>query len=391
MSALRILSIANVPEDPNAGAAGAEFQTIRALRRLGHTVDALWADDIHRRISHGNLHYLLELPRRYEALVRDRLSEGEYDVVHVSQPHGFRAARLVRRRWPQIPFIHRSHGFEPRVEEIAAYWHRFYEEGRRPRWRQAATALLRAALRRHYDSICRWADGHLLCSTEDAEFMMTRFAVPASRIAVVTHAAPDDYLGSTVLPLTTERLRHVLYVGQYTFIKAPMVVAAAMNEIGAARLDARFTWVAARDHHDHIRSLLSPDVRERLTLVHWMSQRELRGVYDDAGIFLFPSFFEGTGKASIEALSRGMCVVATDVGGMHDMIEPAVSGMLVPAGNPHAVAAAALGLMNDLERARDVATAAAARARQYTWELTATKTAAFYSECIEAKRRRGPA
>lgn len=383
---LRILSLADVAEDPDSGAAGAEYQTIAALRALGHTVDPVWADTIGRRIQHGNLHYLFELPRRYEEIVAGRLSRGHYDVVHVNQPHGYRAARLVRKRWPSTVSIHRSHGFEPRVAEIVDAWSRKLGERERRGWRRAASSGIARLLDRHNAAIARWADGHLLCSTEDAEFLEGRFGVPRARIAVIPHAAPDSYLETAAPPMTAERLRRVLYVGQFAFVKAPMIVAAAMNRIVEARADASLEWIAARAHHERIVELLSPAARARLDLRDWMPQEELRARYDSAGVFLFPSFFEGTGKASIEAMSRGLCVVASNVGGMRDMIEDGRNGVLVAPGDANRVADEALRLMADLPRAHAMSAAAAARARQFHWRRTAIETAALYRSCLAAKR-----
>ena len=218
--------------------------------------------------------------------------------------------------------------------------------------------------------------------------MKMRYGVADEKIVVVTHAAPDSYNVAPPLPFTDERRSHVLYVGQFTFIKAPMIVAEAMSRVAAAREDARFTWVAAGADHEAIRALASPGLRLRLNLLDWMPQDALRAVYDSAGIFLFPSFFEGTGKASIEALSRGLCVVATAVGGMRDMIENGVSGVLVEPGSSIAVATSVLSLMNDAAGVRRMSEAAAARAREYTWQRTASRTADFYRARIQAKQVR---
>ena len=96
LTPLRVLMMSDTPADPNRGAAGTEVRTMHALRALGHEVDAIWADDLGRRIQHGNLHILLEQPRAYERAVVAALARKEYDVVHLNQPHGFRAARAVR-------------------------------------------------------------------------------------------------------------------------------------------------------------------------------------------------------------------------------------------------------------------------------------------------------
>ena len=385
---LRILAVADVPEDPNAGAAGAEYETFVALRALGHEVDAVWADGVGRRIRHGNLNLLLELPRRYEAVVAKRLSAAPYDVVHVNQPHGYRAARLVQRRWPRSVFIHRSHGWEPRVAEVLAPWRRIYGRDRKTPWRRAASDVLASLLARHAAQIVRWADGHIVCSTEDAEYMRERNGVPADKVRMLPQSAPEAFLATPPAPFDDARRRHVLFVGQYVFFKAPMLVAAAMNAIAEARPDVRFSWVAGRGHHADIRALLSERVRERLALHDWMPQAALRDVYDSAGIFLFPSFFEGSGKVHIEALSRGLCVVASRAGGMRDYVEDGRSGVLITPGDAGELAREALALIGDAERARAMSAAAAARARQFSWHRTAVETAAFYRDRLGAKNGR---
>jgi glycosyltransferase involved in cell wall biosynthesis len=373
---VRILMMANVPADPDRGAAGTEVQTARALRLLGHEVDNVWADDLVRRIGHGNLHLLLELPRAYERAAVQALRTKAYDVLHVNQPHGYRAARAVHRLAPGTVFIHRSHGFELHVEEALAPWRAKYGEERRGAARQLASRVLAPLLARHSRAIAREADGHIVSSTLDADFL-AGLGVARAKIAVIPQAVPDDYLRDA-RPVTRERLRRVLYVGQFAFVKAPMIVAEAMNRIAAAEPDVRFTWVCDRSHHDAVRSLLSAPVE----LLHWTTQDALRAIYDAHGLFLFPSFFEGFGKAFLEAMSRGLCVVASDAGGMHDLIDHGRNGCLVPVGDAEALADAALAILRDPARAEAMSAAAIATAREHTWERVARELTAFY----EARR-----
>lgn len=382
---LRILGVANVAEDPNAGAAGTEYQTYRALRELGHEVDAVWRDEVGRRISHGNLNLLLELPRRYEAVVARKLAAKEYDVVHVNQPHGWRAARYVRRHHPRTAFIHKSHGWEPHARETLDGWRRIYAADERSVLRRAATGAIESLLARHARQIIRWADGHILCSTADLEFMAARNGADRATLRMIMQAAPDAYVTAPAAPMTPERLRTVLHVGQFAFFKAPMIAASAMNEIAAARDDVRFVWVTGTESHDALRALLSPSVRERLTLLPWMDQAALRAVYDTSGVFLFPSFFEGFGKVHFEAMSRGCCVVSRRVAAMQETIADGVNGRLIEAADASPFAAAALAFIGDPDGAAAVSRAAAATAQEYTWRRVAEETAEFYRERLAAK------
>src|SRR3954462_211873 len=146
---LRILMMADTPADPKCGAAGTEVQTLNALRALGHEVDAIWSDDLGRRIRHGNLHILLEQPRAYERAAVAALQRKQYDVVHVNQPHGFRAARAVHRMSPGTVFIHRSHGLELNVEETLRPRIAKFGSDERNFGRRVATRALTPLLRRH--------------------------------------------------------------------------------------------------------------------------------------------------------------------------------------------------------------------------------------------------
>jgi glycosyltransferase involved in cell wall biosynthesis len=377
---MHILMMADTPPDPNRGAAGTEVQTARALRALGHHVDTIWAGDLGRRIEHGNLHLLLELPRAYERTAVRALRARHYDVVHVNQPHGFRAARAVHRLSPGTVFIHRSHGLELNVEETLAPWRARFGEKERSRVRRMASGLLARGLARHSHAIAREADGHIVSSSIDADFLAERLRVARERIAVIPQAAPDDYTSTSPPAMTPERLGRVLHVAQFAFFKAPMITAQAIE-----RLPMRVTWVCDRAHHASIRAMLSKNANARLDLLHWTSQDELRSIYDAHGLFLFPSFFEGFGKSFLEAMSRGLVVIASDAGAMHDIIRHGANGLLVPVGDAEALVTAALAL--DFERAARISTTAAETARLYSWTRVARETAAFYEALVKSRSR----
>lgn len=64
-----------------------------------------------------------------------------------------------------------------------------------------------------------------------------------------------------------------------------------------------------------------------------------------ADAFVLPSLWEGLPNALIEALAGGLPAVATNVGGSPEVIQEDVSGLLVPAGDPGALATAMLRVM----------------------------------------------
>ena len=70
-----------------------------------------------------------------------------------------------------------------------------------------------------------------------------------------------------------------------------------------------------------------------------------------AQAFLLPSFFEGMPIAIIEAMRAGLPIIATDVGGVPEMIKHEKSGLLIKPGGPEEIERAVLRLKNDPELA----------------------------------------
>lgn len=382
--ALRILCIADTPPDPDSGAAGTDWQGVAALRRAGHEVVDLWADALPRRLRHGNLRYLLELPRAHAELVDRHLRARRFDVVQISQPHGYLAARRVRERHPGVVFVHRSHGFEGRVRRDLARWDHLRPDGRSP-WRRLASTGLTELLEINNRGIARHAHGHIVSASACRDCLVEDYGVPVERVAVIRQGMPDQWSGVPA-PLTPARSRSLLYVGQFAFIKGPIVLGRVVSEVLASAPDATFTWVCAGRHHGEARKLIDPGVRERVAFLDWMPQEQLRAVYDRHGIFLFPSFFEGFGKALFEAMGRGLAVVAADNSAASDLIAHGRNGLRVPTGDARAMANAVRALLGDPHRAEVLGIQAAVDASRLTWDRYAEEAGRFFERLLRREQ-----
>jgi sugar transferase (PEP-CTERM/EpsH1 system associated) len=67
--------------------------------------------------------------------------------------------------------------------------------------------------------------------------------------------------------------------------------------------------------------------------------------------FVLPSLAEGISNTILEAMASGLPVVATGVGGNAELVEQGVTGVIVPADDPQALAEAILGYFRDPQRA----------------------------------------
>jgi glycosyltransferase involved in cell wall biosynthesis len=92
---------------------------------------------------------------------------------------------------------------------------------------------------------------------------------------------------------------------------------------------------------------------DAVTFAGWQS--DLPAVYADLDATVISSHNEGTPACLIEAMASGCPVMATHVGGVPDMIEPGVTGQLIPAGDANALAAGIVNLVKEPEQARRMA------------------------------------
>ena len=88
----------------------------------------------------------------------------------------------------------------------------------------------------------------------------------------------------------------------------------------------------------------------------------------EAAVFVLPSRFEGMPNALLEAMAAGLAVIVTDASpGPLEVVEPGVSGLVVPSDDPIALAAAMTSLASDSDRCKRMGDAARARIASLDW------------------------
>ncbi|MGH7830078.1 MAG: glycosyltransferase family 4 protein [Candidatus Binatia bacterium] len=101
-------------------------------------------------------------------------------------------------------------------------------------------------------------------------------------------------------------------------------------------------------------------------------------------LFVLPSLYEGLGVAVVEAMAAGKPVIATRVGGLPELVEDQVTGLLVPPRDPRALALAISRLLSQEGLVRQMGSKACERVQRYfTLEQMARKNEEFYYELLE--------
>jgi starch synthase len=108
--------------------------------------------------------------------------------------------------------------------------------------------------------------------------------------------------------------------------------------------------------------------------------------------FACPSVYEPLGIVNLEAMACSTAVVASRVGGIPEVVDDEVTGLLVQPDDPAALAAALNALLRDPARAESMGRAGRDRAvAEFSWDAVATQTAALYAELTPGRDSRKPA
>ena len=147
--------------------------------------------------------------------------------------------------------------------------------------------------------------------------------------------------------------KQILFVGRFVERKGTEYLIKAMPDI-LAKVDCDLILVGIGDLEEDIRRLARElGVDSHVTFAGVLSNDELRRRYLEADIFVLPSIVdskgdtEGLGVVLIEALAHKTPVVASEVGGIIDIVKHRETGMLVPEKDPRALAGAVVEVLTD--------------------------------------------
>jgi glycogen(starch) synthase len=121
-------------------------------------------------------------------------------------------------------------------------------------------------------------------------------------------------------------------------------------------------------------------VADRLHFVGFFAHERLPAVLAHADLLVLPSLYEELGTVLLEAMQAALPIVASKTGGIPDVIEDGVNGLLVPPGDPEALARAIDRVLADRKLARRLSEGVQERAKDYDWEVLAERVLRIYQD-----------
>jgi glycosyltransferase involved in cell wall biosynthesis len=282
------------------------------------------------------------------------------DLIHAHSSKAGAAARLAHVAYPRTPVVYTPHGYA-----FAGY---FESERERRVYRLAERAL--GPLASVVLCVCE-AERQLACS------------VGSPRRTRVVH--------NGVVPVRVDGL-HPL-VGELSG-DGPVIATVTLLRPGKGVETLIDAMPAVLERHPQARLVIAGDGPDRTALEARLARRGVEGavhmigetagpgpVLGGADVFVSPSWAESFPYSVLEAMSLGLPIVATGVGGTREAVEEGVTGRLVPPREPAPLAAALVELLADGDRAASLGEAAARRVKErFTLDRMIEETLAVYGE-----------
>lgn len=189
------------------------------------------------------------------------------------------------------------------------------------------------------------------CVSED---MASTIAPYCSREKIfVNRPSVDAKVFQRAKPYTPGVKFNILSIGRFTFQKGYLLGLLAIKELSLK--GANFNWTIVGDGPQLEELQYHIDAMKLggcVKLPGKKSRDEIVSLYNDADIFFLPSVYEGIANVCLEAMSMELPVVATKSGGMEEVIEHGLNGMLAEVYDHQQMAEHLYALYNDFDMRR---------------------------------------
>jgi starch synthase len=220
--------------------------------------------------------------------------------------------------------------------------------------------------------------------------------VPAARARVIRNGIDTEQYSPD--PATDALSRRgidpakpsVIFIGRVTRQKGLPVLLRAASALDPG---AQLVICAGQADTAEIEAEVSGLVRELQASrpgVFWLpgmlQRHEVIQLLTHATVFACPSEYEPLGIVNLEAMACGTAVVGSRTGGIPEVVVDGVTGLLVPPGDPPALASALNELVGNPQRAAEMGRLGRERTvAEFGWNRVAAQTAALYAELASTR------
>jgi len=218
---------------------------------------------------------------------------------------------------------------------------------------------------------------------------LVAIGVPRERIRVIPSGTDVAFFRSrsTAKDRGAKEGYEILYVGRIAKIKGLVYLIRAMDIVrrwGYSEIKLKLLGGQPEDD-DYARVSKSIDalsLRQQITIQppvpYWRTPRH----YGSADCLVLPSVNEPLGKVTLEAMASGIPVLASNSGGIPDVVRDRKNGLLFESGNPMAIARSIVELVEDRALTARLVRNGLSFAEYYDWEVISSMYLKVFEDAL---------
>ncbi len=382
----RRILLLNYEFPPMGGGAGnASAQIAKALVRQGYAVDVL-TSGIHGQPEHEVIEgvHIYRVPSKRKSIhdcgfrgawsyvfsampvLKKLLKQNHYDALHyffglptgllsIGVPEARKIPSVISLRGSDVP------GYDP-YNRMLTWAHRLLKPLTRTIWKKADAVVA------------------LSQSLHD----QAKLTLPSKPIEVISNAIDTDLFTPTHHQRDTTDI-HLLIVARLIPRKGITDLLQAIALLKNPNI--HLTIQGTGPYSETLEALaIRLGIQDQITFAGFQPRHLLPKTYQQADIFILPSYAESCGLALLEAMACGLPVIISRIGGMVEHVEHEKNGLIIPPKDPQALALAIEKLINNPELCTTLSQNNVNKiGADYTWDAVSQKYAAIYTHIIESK------
>jgi glycosyltransferase involved in cell wall biosynthesis len=176
----------------------------------------------------------------------------------------------------------------------------------------------------------------------------------------------------------------VLFVGSLIPRKGVLLLVEAAKKIVKEHVDTKFLLVGDGPLRGQLDcALKESSLTNNFVFLKNVKDGLLPSIYNCANVFVLPSIQEGQGIVLLEAQASGLPVVASDIGGVNEVVRNGVTGLLAEKGNAESLADCILKVLSDEAFSERLGLAGRTFVSEnFTWELCAKRMLDVYHSVL---------
>jgi len=299
---------------------------------------------------------------RFLSQVRDVLEREQFDLLHFHEPFVpfLSIVVLGLSNSVNVATFHAFGGFSPA-----------YTIGSR---------LMRPSIRKIH--------GRIAVSAAARHFVDRFF--PGDYKVIPNGVDVDRFARAVPIARWEDGTKNILFVGRFESRKGLLHLLKAYRILRKTGCDCRLLVVGGGPQDREMRRYLATRKLGGVEFLGRVSDDERDALFKTADIYCSPATGrESFGIVLLEAMAAGTAIVASDIHGYKGVLHRGREGLLVPPGQPKAIAAALSQLLGDDERRAAMAAAGLERAQEFSWDRVTQKVEDYYGFVIRRLESQG--